>query len=181
VIFTATEISGVYLIDLELKEDNRGGFARTFCQKEFEQINFTKTFVQINHSYNLQKGTLRGMHYQMHPYQESKLIRCISGSIIDVAVDIRKDSPTFLQHIKVELSANNRTMILIPEGCAHGFQTLHDNTELIYHHTSYFNPITDNGLNYSDPLLNIEWDLPISNISEKDKTYSLLTKKYKGI
>ncbi len=180
-IFTPTKLEGVYLIDLELYTDERGGFARTFCQKEFEQTGLTKTFVQMNHSYNKVKGTLRGMHFQYPPYQETKLIRCVRGSALDVVVDIRKKSSTFLQHISVQISDENRRMILIPEGCAHGFQTLENDTELIYHHTAFYTPNSDGGLNYNDQILDINWRMPISCISEKDKAYSLLNKNFKGI
>jgi len=180
-IFIPTKIEGVYVIDLEVHTDIRGEFARTFCQKEFEQIGLAKMFVQMNHSYNKTKGTLRGLHFQNSPYQETKLIRCIRGSIMDVVVDIRKGSSTFLQHFSMELSDKNRKMILIPEGCAHGFQTLENNTELIYHHTAFYTPNSDGGLNYRDPRLNINWKLPITLISEKDKAYSPLNKNFTGI
>jgi len=180
-IFHATSISGVYEIDLELMEDNRGGFARTFCKNEFLQIGFEKSFVQMNHSFNDSKGTLRGLHFQHSPHQETKLIRCIKGGIIDVIVDVRKKSSTFLHHIKVELSALNKKMILIPEGCAHGFQTLEDNTELIYHHTEMYAPHADGGLNYQDPKLDIQWNLAVNVISEKDNNYKFIDKKFEGI
>jgi len=176
-----TLIAGVYTIDLDIYTDDRGGFARTFCQKEFSAIGFDKHFVQINHSYNHLKGTLRGMHFQHPPYQETKLIRCIKGSVIDVVVDIRKGSPTFLKNIKVELSSDNKRMILIPEGCAHGFQTLEDQTELIYHHTAFYTPNSEGGLRYNDPLLNIQWTLQTSVISNKDQSYPLLNQHFIGI
>src|ERR1700674_3022959 len=126
--FIATDIGGLYTIRLKKLEDERGFFARTFCKNEFRQIGFDKEFVQFNHSFNKHKGTIRGMHFQNFPYGEMKLLRCIQGAVYDVAVDLRKESPTFLQHFGVELSAENMLSILIPEGFAHGFQTLEDNS-----------------------------------------------------
>ena len=179
--FTATHIEGLYIIGLKILEDDRGFFARTFCKKEFKQIGFDKEFVQFNHSYNKFKGTIRGMHFQNVPYAETKLIRCIQGAVYDVAVDLREGSPTFLQHFGVELSAENMTGILIPEGFAHGFQTLEDNTALIYHHTEYYTSAADNGLCYNDPALQINWRLPAVYVSEKDKNYKPAYKNFKGI
>lgn len=180
-IFEPTHIQGVYIIDLEVKHDNRGGFARAFCKKEFEQIGHHKEFVQINHSYNTLKGTIRGMHFQVPPFKEIKLIRCVRGSVSDVVVDIREGSPTFLQHVRVELSAENKKMIYIPEGFAHGFQSLEDNSELIYHHTEFFTPAYESGLHYNDPLLGLSWELPLTAISEKDKNAAYLNPDFKGI
>lgn len=180
-IFEEIYLKGAYLINLNLLSDERGGFARTFCKKEFEQINPSTEFVQLNQSYNTKKGTLRGMHYQVPPYQEIKLIRCIRGSVIDVIVDIRKNSTTFLQHFSVELTEENKKMIYVPKGFAHGFQTLTDNAELVYHHTEYYTPEADAGLNYADPAFKINWPLPVSVISEKDKNYKLIDHTFLGI
>jgi dTDP-4-dehydrorhamnose 3,5-epimerase len=179
--FQETILKGSYIIELTPFYDNRGGFARTFCKKEFEQIGHTKEFVQLNQSYNTVKGTVRGMHYQVRPFSEIKLIRCIRGAVYDVIIDIRENSPTFLQHVAVELSSENKRMIYVPEGFLHGFQTLEDNTELIYHHTEYFNPEADAGMNYADPSLNINWPLTVSVISDKDKTHKLIDNNFKGI
>jgi dTDP-4-dehydrorhamnose 3,5-epimerase len=179
--FIPQPLAGVYLVELRLLTDDRGGFARTFCKREFEQIGHKKEFVQLNQSWNTKKGTVRGMHYQVPPFSEIKLIRCIKGAVLDVVVDIRKDSPTFLQHLAVELSEDNKTMIYLPEGFAHGFQTLTDRAELIYHHTEYFTPEADAGLNFNDPLLKINWPLPVSVISEKDKTNKYIDPTFKGI
>lgn len=173
-----THIKGVFLIKPRVLQDERGLFFRTFCKKEFAEIGFHADFVQFNHSFNLKKGTIRGMHFQVSPYQETKLIRCIQGKVRDVAVDIRKDSPTFLQHVAIELSAENGYSILIPEGCAHGFQTLADDSALIYHHTQYYTPQADAGIRYDDPALNIEWTLPPVNVSEKDKKYALIAEGF---
>lgn len=179
--FNAQPLAGLYTIELNVLKDERGAFARTFCKKEFEQIGHTKEFVQLNQSWNTKKGTLRGMHFQTPPFTEIKLIRCVKGAVCDVVVDLRKDSATFLQHVQVELSEENKLMIYVPEGFAHGFQTLTDNAELLYHHTEYYVPNAEGGLRYNDPLLNIKWPLPVSVISERDKNHSLIDKTYKGI
>jgi len=178
--FEETTLKGAYVISLKLLQDDRGGFARTFCKKEFQQIEHSKEFVQLNHSWNKKKGTIRGMHYQVPPHQEVKLVRCVRGKVLDVIVDLRKDSPTFLQHISVELSAENKKMIYMPENFAHGFQTLEDDSELIYHHTEYFTPEADRGLRYDDPALKINWPLPAVNVSDKDKSYKLIDNSFKG-
>lgn len=179
-IFEETTLKGAYIISLQLLQDERGGFARTFCKKEFGQIGHRKEFVQLNHSYNTHKGTIRGMHFQLPPHQEIKLIRCVRGSVMDVIVDLRKDSPTFLQHISVELSAENKKMIYMPENFAHGFQTLEENSELIYHHTEFYTPEADTGLRYDDPALKINWPLPPVMVSAKDKSYKLIDYTFKG-
>ncbi|MGZ3921739.1 MAG: dTDP-4-dehydrorhamnose 3,5-epimerase [Bacteroidia bacterium] len=179
--FTETFLKGSYIIELTPFYDERGGFARTYCKKEFKEINHSKEFVQLNQSYNTHKGTIRGMHYQVAPFLEIKLIRCIRGSVFDVIIDIRQNSPTFLQHIAVELSESNKKMIYVPEGFAHGFQTLEDNTQLVYHHTEYYNAQADAGLNYNDPILNIKWPIPVSIISEKDKNNKLINPGFKGV
>lgn len=151
-----------------------GVFARTFCKEQFLKIDFDKEFVQFNHSFNKFKGTVRGMHFQNAPFAETKLIRCVKGSVYDVVVDLRKDSPTFLKTFEVELSDVNMLGILIPEGFAHGFQALEDNTSLIYHHTNYYTPNSEGGLRYDDPKLNLKWPLPPLNISSKDLSYNLI-------
>ncbi|MBA3663140.1 MAG: dTDP-4-dehydrorhamnose 3,5-epimerase [Bacteroidetes bacterium] len=179
--FNAQFLAGLYTIELNVLNDERGSFARTFCKKEFAQIGHTKEFVQLNQSWNTKKGTIRGMHFQQPPFREVKLIRCVRGAVSDTVVDIRKNSPTFLEHFTVELSEENRTMIYVPEGFAHGFQTLTDNADLVYHHTEYFVPNAEGGLRYNDPLLNIKWPLPVSEISERDKNHPLIDNNYKGI
>jgi len=178
--FIPTHIEGLYTIRLKKLEDERGLFARTFCKNEFSQIGFDKEFVQFNHSFNKHKGTVRGMHFQNTPYCETKLIRCILGSVYDVAVDLRKRSPTFLQYFGIELNSENMYSILIPEGFAHGFQTLEDNSALIYHHTQYYTPNADAGVRFDDPALDIHWILAVM-ISEKDKSYKLIDVSFKGI
>lgn len=180
-IFKETKLKGAYIIDLEPFQDDRGLFARTFCQKEFEQIGHEREFVQFNHSRTSYKGTIRGMHYQKPPHAEIKLIRCVRGSIYDVIVDIRQDSPTFLEFIGVELSDRNMRMIYVPEGFAHGFQTLEDDTELIYHHTAFYAPGQEGGLRYDDPQVGIEWPLTPTVISEKDQNQIFIPDSFAGI
>jgi dTDP-4-dehydrorhamnose 3,5-epimerase len=179
--FLDTGLKGAYIIELEPRRDERGLFARTFCKREFSEINHTKEFVQFNHSMSSQKGTLRGMHFQIPPSAEIKLIRCIRGAVLDVIIDLRKGSPTFLKHIQVVLSEENMNMIYVPEGFAHGFQTLEDNTQMIYHHTEYYSPENERGLNFNDPTFNITWPLEPINLSEKDKKNPYIDNNFKGI
>lgn len=174
--FHETTLKGVYTIELEPHLDERGFFARTFCKNEFRRIHHQKEFVQFNHSYTVKKGTLRGLHYQVPPMSEIKLIRCIRGKVLDVIVDLREGSPTFLQHIGVELSAKNMRMIYVPEGFAHGFQTLEEHSEMLYHHTNFYSPDHERGIRYNDPLLSINWPLAPSEVSEKDMKHPLLIK-----
>lgn len=179
--FHNTGLAGAYIIDLEPFQDDRGLFARTFCKREFEQIGHRAEFVQFNHSHSRTAGTLRGLHFQRPPSAEIKLIRCIKGAVWDVIVDIRQDSPTFLEHIGVELSESNMRMIYVPEGFAHGFQTLEAHTELIYHHTAYYHPASEGGLYYGDPRLSIQWPLEPTVVSEKDQKHHLITHSFNGI
>lgn len=181
-IFEATPLAGAYVIDLTPFEDERGLFARTFCQREFEAaIGPTKAFVQLNHSRNTHRGTLRGLHYQRPPFAEVKLIRCIKGAVYDVLVDVRKGSPTFLQHYGLELSEKNMRMIYIPEGFAHGFQTLEDHSELVYHHTAFYTPGVESGLKFDDIQLGINWPLPLTVISIKDQQHHPIDSTFTGI
>ena len=161
--------------------DQRGFFARTFCKHEFSRIRENIEFVQSNVSQNHNAGTLRGMHFQLPPYAEAKLISCINGSALDVIVDVRQGSDTFLKHVSVELKADNERMIFVPEGFAHGFQTLEDNTRLMYQHTAYYQPDAEAGLRYDDPELAIQWPLRNITISEKDTAYPLITDAFDGI
>ena len=180
-IFTATPLQGAYTIALDTFMDDRGWFARTYCKNEFDTIGHAGEWVQLNHSFTNQTGTLRGMHYQLPPFGEIKLVRCIAGAVFDVIIDLRKDSITFLQWFGTELSAANKKMIYIPAGFAHGFQTLGDNAELIYHHSQLYTPGVEVGINYDDPKIKIEWPLPITNISERDKQHVFLDENFKGI
>ncbi len=180
-IFTPTPLKGSYLIDPSPRGDNRGWFMRTFCAKEFEQIGHTKPWVQMNHSFTAEAGTIRGMHYQLPPHSEIKLVRCIAGAVFDVVIDVRKESPTFLRWFGAELSAENKKMMYIPEGFAHGFQTLTGNCELIYCHSEFYLPEAEGGLRYDDPELDIQWMAEAKNISERDQQHPLITKKFTGI
>ncbi|HEY1039545.1 MAG TPA: dTDP-4-dehydrorhamnose 3,5-epimerase [Bacteroidia bacterium] len=178
--FLETTLKGAFVIQPTLLSDERGGFSRVFCKKEFMEIGHSKEFVQFNHSYNSKKGTVRGMHYQEAPHSEIKLIRCVKGAVYDVIIDIRKGSPTFMQWYATELSAANRNLMYVPEGFAHGFQTLEEDSELIYHHTSFYEPAAERGLRYNDELLAVNWPLEVSAISQKDENYPLLTPNFKG-
>ena len=180
-IFNETSLKGSYVIDLEPFNDERGWFARTFCKDEFKKIGHEKEWLQLNHSYTKNQGLLRGMHYQLPPFSEVKLVRCIAGKVYDVIVDIRNNSSTFLKWIGVELSAENKKMIYIPEGFAHGFQTLTNDCELIYHHTAIYSPGSEAGLKYNDEILGIQWPIPVKGMSERDREHSYLGKDFKGI
>jgi dTDP-4-dehydrorhamnose 3,5-epimerase len=180
-IFTPTPLTGSYTIDLTPFSDNRGWFARTYCKDEFQQIGHTKEWVQINHSCTVQVGALRGMHYQLPPFQEIKMVRCIAGAVYDVIIDLRRGSASFLQWFGMELSAKNRKMMYIPEGFAHGFQTLAAGTELIYQHTERYTPAAEKAVLYNDPLVGIQWPLPPSDLSDRDRQHPLLDKNFAGI
>ncbi len=156
-IFTETTLKGAFIIEPELHEDERGFFARTFCQEEFEAHGLNINWVQCNISFNSKQGTLRGMHYQTAPYEEIKLVRCTMGSIYDVIIDLRSDSPTFKQWLGIELSADNRRMLYVPENFAHGFQTLVDHTEVHYQMSVFYNPEYSKGLRWNDPVFKILW------------------------
>ncbi len=180
-IFTETILKGSYEITLTPHGDNRGWFARTYCKKEFEQIGHQQEWVQLNHSYSAQKGTVRGMHFQNPPYAEIKMLRCIAGAVYDVIIDLRKDSATFLKWFGTELSAQNKKMLYIPAGFAHGFQTLTNDAELIYHHTEFYTPAAEAGIMYNDKTINIQWPLAIAEISERDTNHPLIDSTFKGL
>lgn len=180
-IFTPTNLQGCFVVTISPISDNRGWFGRYFCSDEFANIGHTKEWLQLNHSFTEKKGTIRGMHFQKPPHQEVKLVRCIHGIIFDVVIDLRKESSTFLHWFSIELSAENRKMIYIPEGFAHGFQTLSDKCELLYHHSAQYQPGSEGGIKYDDPLVNIKWPMPLSNISDRDISYELLDNSFKGI
>lgn len=179
-IFAPTPLNGCFEINVSPHTDNRGWFMRYYCKDSFLKIGHNKEWNQFNHSFTKNRGTIRGMHFQKHPYQEIKLIRCIQGSIFDVVIDLRKNSPTFLQWYGTDLSADNRKMIYIPAGFAHGFQTLTDNCELLYHHSEPYQPGYEGGISYNDACFNIEWPLPLSVISEKDTSYGIFESNFKG-
>jgi len=179
--FKETKLAGSYVVDIVAAADERGWFARTFDKDEFKKIGFSAEWVQLNHSFTNKGGTLRGMHYQLPPFAEIKLLRCIAGAIFDVIIDLRKNSATFLQWFGTELSAENKKMIYIPEGFAHGFQTLTDNCELIYHHSQFYEPGFEGGIKYDDPMINIQWPTKVTNVSKRDEEHPYLAKNFEGI
>lgn len=170
-IFTETDLNGAYLIDVEKITDDRGFFGRLWCKDQFEKYNLNTNLVQSNVSMSIKKGTLRGMHYQKHPYQETKLVRCTQGAIYDVIVDLRPDSPTFKKWFGIELTAKNHRMLYVPENFAHGFLTLEDNSEVYYLVTQFYNKEAEGGLRYNDPAFQISWPNEIMEISNKDATH----------
>jgi dTDP-4-dehydrorhamnose 3,5-epimerase len=183
-IFTETKLKGALIIELQKLEDDRGFFARSWCQREFEAHGLNPRLVQCNVSFNLKKGTLRGMHYQAAPYEEAKLVRCVRGSIYDVIIDIRPDSATYCQWIAVELAAPcsqstvccsqltaHYRMLYVPEGFAHGFLTLEDNTEVFYQMSQFFAPEQSRGIRWNDQTFGIEWPLEVKVISDRDRSY----------
>lgn len=170
-IFTETKLKGAYKIDLEKIEDERGFFARSWCQREMRDHGLDPNVVQCNISFNKKKGTLRGMHYQADPYAEAKLVRCTSGALYDVIIDLRPDSSTFLQWISVELTAENRKMLYIPKHFAHGFQTLADNTEIFYQMSEFYSSEHARGVRWNDPQFSIKWPTEVKVISKRDDSY----------
>lgn len=172
--FTATPLSGAYVIELQEIADDRGFFARAFCANEFKEHGLVSDLVQMNLSFNHKAGTLRGLHYQLPPATEAKCIRCLKGAIYDVIVDMRKDSPTYLQHFGIELSAENRTALYVPDMFAHAYLTLTDGAEALYSVSEFYTPGVEAGLRYDDPALGIDWPHEIVVISEKDRSWPLL-------
>jgi len=173
VVFVETKLEGVYIIEVEKKDDERGFFARTFCQHEFEAHGLNPRVAQCSTSFSKKKGTLRGMHYQIAPYEEAKLVRCTRGAIYDVAVDLRPDSLTHKQWMAVELTEDNRRAIYISAGCAHGFQTLVDNVEAYYQISEFYHPEAARGVRWDDAAFGIQWPLgERPNMSEKDSSYA---------
>jgi dTDP-4-dehydrorhamnose 3,5-epimerase len=173
-IFNETKLKGAYIIDLELRTDDRGFFARSFCRREFEAHGLKPLIAQANIAFNSRKGTLRGLHFQFPPAAETKFVRCTRGAMVDVIVDLRPESPTYLEHVAVMLSAENRRGLYMPERFAHGYQVLDDNTEATYQVGEFYTPSAEGGLRYSDPRLAITWPLPVSDISPKDHQWALL-------
>jgi dTDP-4-dehydrorhamnose 3,5-epimerase len=170
-LFSETQLKGAYIIEIEKLEDNRGFFARSWCQKEFEAHGLNPHVVQANVSYNKRKGTLRGMHYQKTPYEETKLVRCTKGAIYDVIIDLRPTSTTYGQWIGVELTKDNYKMLYVPENFAHGFQTLEDDSEAIYQVSQFYTPGAESGIRWDDPAFNIDWPIGVQVISDKDKSW----------
>jgi dTDP-4-dehydrorhamnose 3,5-epimerase len=170
-IFKETILKDVFIIEAEKVKDERGFFARIFCEQEFKKYGINFRVAQCNVSFNKKKGTLRGMHYQAPPYTEAKLVRCTKGAIYDVVIDLRSDSPTFKRWIAVELNEKNRCMLYIPKGFAHGFQTLVDNTEVFYMMSEFYHPEYARGVRWNDPAFGIKWPIEVTAVSKKDRSY----------
>jgi len=176
-----THLSNVFVVETSTLTDNRGSFSRLYCENELESVIGLRRILQINHSCTSTIGAVRGLHFQCAPNAEMKLIRCIRGRIWDVAVDLRNGSPTFLQWHAEELTPENAKMMVISEGCAHGFQVLQADSELLYLHTAIYSPENEGGVSYNDPRLNISWPLPITDLSSRDADHKPLTHEYTGI
>ncbi len=172
-LFTETKLSGAYLVEIKKLEDERGFFGRAWCQHEFEEHGLKAVIRQINTSYSIKKGTIRGMHFQADPYQEAKFIRCTRGRIFDVIIDLRPASPTFMQWTGHELSEDNYQMMYVPENFAHGFVTLQDHCEVYYPTTEFYTPGSERGIRYNDPAFNIIWPVKVEIVSEKDRNHPL--------
>ena len=172
VIFTETKLKGAFVIDLDRKQDARGFFARAFCQEEFKAHGLKPLIAQGNVAHNIRKGTIRGMHFQFPPAAETKLVRCTRGGILDFIVDLRPESPTYLQHVAVDLNEDNQRALYVPERFAHGYQTLHDNTDTSYSVGEFYSPANESGILYNDPRLGLRWPLPVTVVSEKDQKFA---------
>jgi dTDP-4-dehydrorhamnose 3,5-epimerase len=173
-IFEETQLAGAFVVGLERREDDRGFFARTFCQHEFADHGLKPTIAQANVAFNRQRGTLRGMHFQYPPAAETKLVRCTRGAILDIIVDLRPESPTYLGHVAVELTGDNHRALYVPERFAHGYQVLEDDTETTYQVGEFYTPAAEGGLKYDDPRLGLEWPLPVTELSPKDAAWKSL-------
>ena len=173
-IFTETMLAGAFILDVEERRDSRGLFARSYCRDEFEAHGLDPELVQGNLSYNSRRGTLRGLHFQFPPAAETKIVRCTRGALVDVIVDLRPESPTYLRHVAVELTADNRRSLYVPRRFAHGFQSLEDGTEVTYLSGTRYTPALESGLRHDDPTLAIAWPLPPIELSEKDRAWRLL-------
>jgi len=173
-IFSETRLKGAYVIDLERREDSRGYFARAFCQKEFDTHGLKPVIAQANVAFNVQAGTLRGMHFQYPPAAETKLVRCTRGAILDIIVDLRPESSTYLDHVAVELTEDSGRALYVPERFAHGYQVLRDRTETSYQVGEFYTPSVEGGLRYDDPRLGLVWPHPVTVISDKDREWGLL-------
>lgn len=174
-------LDGLHLLETEPFGDHRGRFGRLFCARELAEIGLEKPVVQINHSLTREKGALRGMHFQRPPHAELKIVRCLRGRCFDVAVDLRPDSPTYMQWHGEILDPETMRAMYIPEGFAHGFQTLEQDTELLYLHTEFYEPTSEGAVRYDDPAIGIEWPLPVTDISDRDRSHPLIDKTFEGI
>lgn len=176
-----TAISGLYVIERLKRSDERGFFERLFCAETMRNLGWEGTVAQVNHSFTSHLGTVRGLHYQLPPYAESKLVSCFRGAVWDVIVDLRRDSPSFLQHVAVELSAQNQHSLLIPPGCAHGFQTMSADVDMFYCHSMPYAPEHDVGVNACDPLFQIVWPLAVTHRSKRDSEFPFVVESFKGV
>ncbi len=176
-----TAIAGVFVAETSSSVDKRGAFSRMFCERELAAAFGTRRIEQINHSRTAAVGAIRGLHFQKAPHAEMKMVRCLKGRVWDVALDLREDSQTFLQWHAQELSAANALMLVIPEGCAHGFQVLEPDSELLYLHTASYMPSAEGGIRFDDPMLNLPWPLPGTDLSDRDRKHPLLNKNFQGI
>lgn len=179
--FISTPLAGLLVVQRKAIEDHRGFLSRFYCADEFRAIGINKPIAQINHTLTRKKGAVRGLHFQHPPHAEVKLVSCLKGEIFDVAIDLRRDSPTFLRWHGETLSAENRKSLLIPEGCAHGFQTLTEDCELIYLHTAAYHPEAEGALNVADPKLNIAWSLPVGDLSDRDRNHPFISSDFQGV
>lgn len=178
---TETSIGGLYVASTTPFRDARGAFARFFCADELKDVLGARSILQINHSRTSAAGAVRGMHFQHPPHAEMKMVRCLKGRVWDVAVDVRQGSPTFLKHYAQELTPDNALMMVIPEGFAHGFQVLENESELLYLHTAFYEKTAEGGLRYDDPALNINWPLDAKDLSARDLAHPLLTPQFEGL
>lgn len=176
-----TLLPGVWVVETVPHVDNRGAFARLFCERDLVEVIGRRGIVQINHSRTAAPGAIRGLHYQQAPHAEMKLVRCLKGRVWDVAVDLRRDSPTFLKWHAEELSARNARMLVVPEGCAHGFQVLDADSELLYLHTAFYTPDAEGGVRYDDPRLAISWPRPATDLSQRDRCLPLIEPDFRGL
>jgi dTDP-4-dehydrorhamnose 3,5-epimerase len=176
-IFHETHLPGVFIIEPEIITDDRGFFACSWAASEFEQHGLNPALKQCNVSFNGRRGTVRGMHFQRQPHEEAKLTRCTRGAIYDVAIDMRPESPTRHQWLGAELTSDNHRMLYIPEGFAHGYQTLTDDTELFYQISEYYHPESTGGVRWDDPAFGIKWPLPVTVIADRDANYPLIKDK----
>ncbi|MDD2685719.1 MAG: dTDP-4-dehydrorhamnose 3,5-epimerase [Gallionella sp.] len=174
-------ISGAFVIESSTFQDNRGAFSRLFCMRELQPILGSRTIAQINQSMTRSVGAVRGLHYQNAPHAEMKIVRCLKGRVFDVAVDLRKESPTFLKWHAVELSPENNLAYVIPEGCAHGFQVLQEDSQLLYLHTEFYSPEVEGAVRFDDPKVAVDWPLPPTDLSARDLSHPLLKENFKGI
>jgi dTDP-4-dehydrorhamnose 3,5-epimerase len=180
-MFTESGLPGVWIIDIEPQEDERGFFARSWCRREFAARGLNPNVVQCNISFNRRKGTVRGMHFQTAPHEEARVVRCTSGSVHDVVIDLRPGSDAYGRWTGTDLTAGNRRMLYVPEGFAHGFQTLEDETEVFYLMSQFFAPAAASGVRWNDPAIAIRWPLPVSVISERDRSYPDLAVRPTGL